>query len=190
MKLPRILEFARNILQTAVDEGDVAVDATIGNGHDTLFLAKLVGFTGHVYGFDIQETAITETTLRLEREKQKTHTTLFQTGHEALLEMIPVSDHEKITGAIFNLGYLPKGDKSIVTKPDTTIAAVEQLLTVMPKGGTIVLVVYHGHPEGMDERDALLQFVKDLDQDKVHVLQYGFINQKNNPPFIIAIEKK
>ncbi|CAM4235888.1 class I SAM-dependent methyltransferase [Lederbergia lenta] len=190
MNLPRILDFARNILQTAVNDGDVVVDATVGNGHDTLFLTKLVGSNGYVYGFDIQDAAIIKTNRRLETEELNKRTTLFQTGHEQLLKMIPIHDHQKITGAIFNLGYLPKGDKSIVTKPDTTIYAVEQLLTVMPKGGTIVLVVYHGHPEGMDERDALLQYVKNLDQENVHVLQYGFINQKNNPPFILALEKK
>ncbi|MEK3887662.1 class I SAM-dependent methyltransferase [Bacillus sp. FSL K6-3431] len=190
MNLPRVLEFARMILQTSVNIGDIVVDATIGNGHDTLFLAKLIGQTGHVYGFDIQEAAIIQTNLRLNRDNLSERTTLFQRGHEQLLAMIPEHDQRKITGAILNLGYLPKGDKSIVTNPDTTISAVEQLLTVMSKGGTIVLVVYSGHPQGAEERDVLLQYVKDLEQEKAHVLQYGFINQRNSPPFIIAIEKK
>lgn len=190
MNLQRVLEFARTVLKNAVKPGDSVVDATIGNGHDTLFLAKLTGPDGHVYGFDIQDKAIEQTKERLEAENMLNRITLFQTGHEKLLTMIPANDQKNITGAIFNLGYLPRGDKSIVTKPDTTISAVEQLLKIMPTGGTIVLVVYHGHPEGAIERDSLLQYVENIDQEQAHVLQYGFINQKNNPPFIIAIEKK
>ncbi|MBS4208601.1 class I SAM-dependent methyltransferase [Bacillus sp. FJAT-50079] len=190
MNLQRVLEFARTILKNAVKPGDIAVDATTGNGNDTLFLTSIVGPSGHVYGFDIQEAAIYKTQQKLDGENVSDRVTLFQTGHEHLLEVIPTRDHPNITGAIFNLGYLPRGDKSIVTKSDTTIAAVDQLLKVMPRGGTIVLVVYHGHPEGEIERDGLLKYAKDLNQEQAHVLQYGFINQKNNPPFIIAIEKK
>lgn len=190
MNLQRVLEFARTVLKNAVKPGDFVVDATIGNGNDTLFLAKLVGSEGHVYGFDIQETAIKQTTARLEEENMMDGVTLFQTGHENLLQIIPANDQQKITGAIFNLGYLPRGNKSIVTKPGTTISAIEQLLKMMPSGGTIVLVVYHGHPEGAIERDSLLEYVENIEQELAHVLRYGFINQKNNPPFIIAIEKK
>lgn len=190
MNLQRVLSFARTALQRAVRPGDIVIDATIGNGHDTVFLAELVGETGHVYGFDIQEKAINQTKQLAEAEQMLDRITLFQTGHEQVKELIPTDRYEKVTGAIFNLGYLPGGDKSIVTKPDTTISAVEQLIQIMPQRGTIILVVYHGHPEGATERDALLDYTTSLDQDTVHVLQYGFINQKNNPPFIIAIEKK
>ena len=76
--------------------------------------------------------------------------TLFQHGHENIKECIPANFHGKVTGAIFNLGYLPGGDKSIVTKPSTTISAIEQLLEIMAPEGIIVFVIYHGHPEGAD----------------------------------------
>ncbi len=171
--------------------GDIAVDATLGNGHDTAFLAGLTGETGIVYGFDIQETAIASTKLRLEENGVIDRVVLFNKGHEHIMSSIPGKHHGRVSGAIFNLGYLPGGDKSIVTKSDTTISAIEQLLEIMTPEGIIVLVIYHGHPEGMEERDDLIRFVKDgLDQKKAHVLQYQFINQVNNPPFVIAIEKR
>lgn len=190
MKLIPILPFARSILEKAVTPGDSVVDATLGNGHDTVFLAKLVGPNGHVYGFDIQEAAILNSKERLEEQKLFDQVTLCHDGHENLKEYIPSFHHGKVTGAIFNLGYLPGGDKSIVTKAQTTISAIEQLLSIMAVEGIIVLVIYHGHPEGEVERDLLIDYVQTLDQKKAHVLQYGFINQTNHPPFIIAIEKR
>lgn len=190
MKLEGILPFARSLLRRAVQNGETVVDATVGNGHDTLFLAQLVGEEGHVFGFDIQKGAIHNTTKRLEEEGLINIVTLFHQGHEELSTSIPPHYHGKIKGAIFNLGYLPGGDKSVVTKPNTTITAIRQLIEMLAPEGMIVLVIYHGHAEGAIERDSLLTFVKELDQKKAHVLQYQFINQENNPPFIIAIEKR
>lgn len=190
MKLERILPFARNLLEKAFLPNSVAIDATLGNGHDTYFLAKLASGTGHVYGFDIQEQAIHATKERLAVENLSDRVTLIHRGHEELKNSIPEAAKGQITAAIFNLGYLPGGDKSIVTKPETTISAIEQLLDCLAVEGIIVLVIYHGHDEGALERDELLQYVKGLDQQKAHVLRYQFENQKNNAPFIIAIEKR
>ncbi|RID86540.1 16S rRNA (cytosine(1402)-N(4))-methyltransferase [Peribacillus asahii] len=190
MKLDRILPFARILLEKAVQPGDIAVDGTMGNGFDTVFLANLTGEAGHVYAFDIQSEAIQNTTAKLEAEQLSERCTLFHAGHEQLKDLIPEKETRSLTGAIFNLGYLPGGDKTITTKASTTISAIEQLLEKMKPEGIIVLVIYHGHPEGAIERDELLAYVKHLPQDKTHVLQYGFINQVNHPPFIVAIEKR
>ncbi len=190
MKLERILPFMRTLLGKAVSAGDVTVDATVGNGHDTLFLANLVGPEGKVYGFDIQEEAIQSCSSKLSAQNLNERVSLFQKGHEHVKASVPEKDHGKITGAVFNLGYLPGGDKSIVTGPTTTIAAVEQLLDIMAPEGIIVIVIYHGHPEGQLERDSLLEYAKNIKQDEAHVLQYQFINQQNHPPFILAIEKR
>jgi predicted methyltransferase len=190
MKLERILPFARTLLEKAVKPGDIAVDATVGNGHDTLFLSGLVGSEGRVHGFDIQEQAIASCTAKLEDRQLAERVVLYQKGHEHVKASLPADCHGKVTGAIFNLGYLPGGNKSIVTVPQTTISAVEQLLEILAPEGIIVIVVYHGHPEGQRERDSLLGYVESLDQGQAHVLQYQFLNQKNNPPFIIAIEKR
>ncbi|MCM3767105.1 class I SAM-dependent methyltransferase [Neobacillus niacini] len=190
MKLERILSYARLLLEKAVGPGDVVVDATLGNGHDTLFLAQLVGETGKVYGFDIQEQAVAAAYDRLSGHGVSDRATLFHAGHEKAADLIPAENHGKITGAIFNLGYLPGSDKTVVTKPETTIAAIEQLLEMMAREGIIVLVIYHGHEQGAVERDAILGYCRTLDQKTAHVLKYQFINQQNNPPFIIAIEKR
>ncbi len=190
MKLDGILPFARHLLIKAVSPGDIVVDATVGNGHDTVFLAELVGQSGFVYGFDIQEQALRKTKIRLEEKHDPKQVSLFHKGHEHLLSCIAESHHGHVSAAIFNLGYLPGGDKKIVTAPNTTISAIKQLLEIMAPEGIIVLVIYHGHDEGAVERDELLKYVMQLDQKKAHVLQYQFTNQQNNPPFIIAIEKR
>ncbi|MBO0960308.1 methyltransferase domain-containing protein [Neobacillus sp. MM2021_6] len=190
MKMERILPFAKSLLEKAVLPGDVVIDATVGNGHDTVFLAELVGETGKVYGFDVQQEAIGATRDRLTEHGLLKGVTLFHAGHEQLSERIPIDDHGKIRGAIFNLGYLPGSDKTIVTRAETTIAAIEQLMEMMTPEGIIVLVIYHGHVEGAVERDLLLRYCQQLDQKKAHVLQYQFINQQNTPPFIVAIEKR
>jgi predicted methyltransferase len=190
MKIDRVLTFAKVLLEKVVKPGDVVVDATIGNGYDTVFLANLVGDNGKVYGFDVQEQAIKATKDRLSQSGLLERVTLFHKGHEKLSESIPTRHHGLVTGAIFNLGYLPGSDKTIVTRPETTIAAIEQLLAIMASEGIIVLVIYHGHDGGAKERDTLLQYCQQLDQKSAHVLQYQFINQKNNPPFIVAIEKR
>ena len=190
MKLDRVLDFAKLLLERAVQQGDITVDGTMGNGHDTVFLAQLVGESGHVYSFDIQEQAIHTTANKLETEHLQKPCTLVHDGHEQIDTYIKEEHAGKITGAIYNLGYLPGGDKSIITQADTTIASLEKLFDMMAPEGIIVLVIYHGHPGGEAERDALMHFVQNLSQQKAHVLKYDFINQVHSPPFLIAIEKR
>ncbi|WP_100373831.1 class I SAM-dependent methyltransferase [Bacillus sp. FJAT-45037] len=190
MKLLGVLPFARFLLERSLEPADVAIDCTAGNGHDTLFLANLVGERGHVYSVDVQDEAIQQTHNRLIEAGLRDRVTLKKVGHEHVTDLISSYQHKKVKGAIFNLGYLPGGDKSIVTHASTTIQAVESLLAIMPKGGVIVLVIYHGHEEGALERDGVMNYVTSLDQKKVHVLNYSFINQANQPPFIVAIEKR
>ncbi|MFB6467599.1 class I SAM-dependent methyltransferase [Cytobacillus sp. Hz8] len=190
MILDRVLPFARTIMEKAAGPNDIVVDATLGNGHDTVFLANLVGPRGHVYGFDIQKQAIINTRARLKEHNLEERVTIFHSGHEHVAELIPTLHHGEIKGAIFNLGYLPGGDKSIVTTPKTTLQAVQSLFDILAPEGVIVLVIYHGHEEGAVERDQLLSYLTEIDQKTAHVLQYQFINQKNHPPFIVAIEKK
>ncbi|MDQ0208202.1 class I SAM-dependent methyltransferase [Alkalicoccobacillus murimartini] len=190
MKLKGILPFARELLDHAITEGDTAVDATAGNGHDTCYLAKLVGQKGRVYSFDVQEAAVEATKARLHKEELLERVDLHHTGHEHAVEMIQPEHLPTLKAAIFNLGYLPGSDKSITTHAETTIKAISGLFHAMTAEGIIVLVVYHGHAEGAIEKEAILDYVRQLPQEKAHVLQYGFVNQKNAPPFIVAIEKR
>ncbi|MCG7338402.1 class I SAM-dependent methyltransferase [Staphylococcus sp. ACRSN] len=186
MKIERILPFAKSLITSHTHEDSIVIDATCGNGHDTLFLAEQVP-NGKVYGFDIQSTALQNTS---EKTNHLNNVSLIQDGHERVKEYISNDDYGHIDVAIFNLGYLPKGDKSIVTKAETTIAAINNIFDLLSTEGIIILVIYHGHPEGKVEKDALHDFLTNFDQNKAHVLQYQFINQQNDPPFICAIEKR
>lgn len=183
MNLELILPYVKTLLKSTISAGDQVIDATSGNGHDTLFLAQLVGINGHVYAFDVQKTAIEATLLRLGKSRE--NVTVIHAGHETISSYVTA----EISAAVFNLGYLPGADHSIITSPKTTIQAIESCLNLLKVGGLVVLVVYHGHEGGGYERDGLLDFVQNLPQSYVQVLKYEFINQQNQPPFVLAIEK-
>ncbi|GGB61530.1 putative rRNA methylase YtqB [Lentibacillus populi] len=185
--IKNIIAFSHQLLRESVQPGDIVIDATAGNGHDTVFLSNLVGENGHVLAFDIQAKAIEAVRMKL-TEQHIENTRIIHDSHENVA--VYLNEVDRIGGAIFNLGYLPGGDKSIITHGESTIIAVETILELLKNNGVIVLVIYHGHKGGVQEKEAVLQYVKQLDQQKFNALQYGFINQINNPPFIIAIEKK
>ncbi|GAF15873.1 SAM-dependent methyltransferase, MraW methylase family [Bacillus sp. JCM 19046] len=189
MKLAGVLPYARSLLQSSVEPGDIVVDATAGNGHDTLFLANLVGETGTVISCDIQAEAIRATKNRIEAAGLESRVSLFNQGHQSL-NTISLFNKAPIKAAIFNLGYLPKGDKSITTNGNTTILAIEQLLERIVPKGLIILVIYHGHPEGKVEKDEVMSYLQTIPQEEAHIASYGFINQRNAPPFVVAIEKR
>ncbi|MDU2947144.1 MAG: class I SAM-dependent methyltransferase [Staphylococcus epidermidis] len=186
MKLERILPFSKSLIDSHINHNSIVIDATCGNGNDTAYFAQHVP-NGFVYGFDIQEQAILNTH---KKTKDYSNVKLIQSGHENAKLHIPTQHHGCIDAAIFNLGYLPKGNKEIVTKPETTIMAINEIFDILSIEGIIILVIYHGHEEGKVEKEALLEFLQNFDQNKAHILQYQFINQKNNAPFICAIEKR
>ena len=190
MKLERILPFSKKLFKQFVEPGSIVIDATCGNGQDTAFLAELVGDTGKVYGFDIQKEAIEKTRLRLTEEKLQSRVLLFETSHTNMAVSIPTDMHQHICATVFNLGYLPGGDSSITTLADSTIEAIKQALYLTKIGGLVLLVIYPGHDTGKIESERVLEFVKQLPAHLYEVLQYGFINKKNAPPYILAIEKK
>lgn len=185
MRLERVLQYAQTLLQSAVGNGDIAVDATAGNGHDTLFLAELVGDDGFVYAFDVQKQAVDATLHRLLDHALEHRAIVLNDGHENVAKYVD----KPVSGAIFNLGYLPGSDHEVITRPNTTIQALKSLLQLLKIGGIVVLVIYHGHEGGKEERDEVIRFVSALPQKSIHVLRYEFLNQKNDPPFVIALEK-
>lgn len=185
MKLKRVLQYAQDLLADAIEEGATVVDATAGNGHDTLFLAKLVGDHGQVYAFDVQKAAVDATLLRLLDEGLEHRALVLNDGHETVAKYVT----KPVSAAVFNLGYLPGSDHDIITKPNTTITAIKELLQLLTIDGVIVLVIYHGHEGGKEERDAVIEYVSSLPQKHVHVLKYQFLNQQNDPPFVIALQK-
>ncbi|MDI3328719.1 MAG: class I SAM-dependent methyltransferase [Alicyclobacillaceae bacterium] len=190
MILPPALALSHQLIRQVTQPGDIVIDATVGNGHDTCFLAECVGPTGKVYGFDIQSLALTRTAERLLQQNLLERVHLIHAGHEAMRQFIPDEHHGAIRAVMFNLGYLPGSDKSVTTQADTTIAALEAALHLLTLGGLISVVIYSGHPAGKMEQSALYQWASQLDQQAVHVAVYQFLNQKGNPPSLMAMEKK
>ena len=178
--MKRPLEMAHDFLAQVITPEDIVVDATMGNGYDTLFLAKLAK---QVYAFDIQEQALEKTSQRIQ-EAGLTNVDLILQGHETVDEYVT-----EVKAAIFNLGYLPSADKSIITQPQTTLEALEKLCQMLMKGGRIAIMIYYGHEGGDIERDAVLDFVSQLPQQEYTATIYRTLNQINNPPFLVMIEK-
>lgn len=178
----RILEFAHKTLKDKVSCNDICVDMTIGNGNDTLFLAKIAKF---VYGFDIQQQAI-ENTTKLLNDNNIDNYQLFLSSHENIDKLVK----EKVKAFIFNLGYLPAGDKSITTNYDSTIIAINNALKLLDVKGVIIIVVYVGHESGKIEDEKINEYIKTLNQKQYDVVSYRFLNQINNPPYCIVIERK
>ena len=178
--MKRPLEMAHDFLAQVITQEDIVVDATMGNGHDTLFLAKLAK---QVYSFDIQKQALEKTSQRLQ-EAGLTNVELLLQGHETVDQFVT-----EVKAAIFNLGYLPSADKSIITQPQTTIESLDKLCQMLIKGGQIAIMIYYGHEGGDIERDAVMDYVSQLPQEEYTATIYRTLNQINNPPFLVMIEK-
>lgn len=173
-----ISDFVKEYLKENINKEDIVVDATIGNGHDTLFLSDISKF---VYGFDIQQQALTNTTKLLE-SNNKTNYKLFLKSHEYIYDY--VSDFK---GVVFNLGYLPNSDKSVTTTKETTVKTLTTLTTKMNSKTFIIITCYIGHEEGKIEAGEVLKFASNLD-NSFSVLKYEKLNS-NNAPYIVLIEK-
>lgn len=184
--LPSILNYAHQILAQAIQVGDTVIDATAGNGHDTLFLAQQVGENGKVWAFDIQNQAIENTQQRLKNAQICHRVQTILASHEHIADYVA----QPVAAAIFNFGYLPGGDKQLTTQTQSSLNAVQSVLKLLKKGGVAVLVLYPGHPEGAIESQVLQQFAANLPQPLFSVAHYAFINRKNQPPHIIMIEKQ
>lgn len=185
--IKNIVAITHQIMKTTVAAGDAVLDATVGKGNDTVFMAQLVGQTGRVYGCDIQAKALELATKRLATEGLLDRTTLFHSGHEHIGALLP--DAVKLKLAVFNLGYLPTGDKAIITQPQTTIAAIQQVLPRLPAGGVILIAAYIGHEGGHAEYSGVLDYLSHLPQNQYHIGKFEFINQENMPPKLLILER-
>jgi methylase of polypeptide subunit release factors len=178
--MAKITDISHLLLKNHISIGDLVIDATCGNGFDTLFLASLVGSTGIVHAYDIQEQAINNAK---NITKEYNNIIFHHESHENI-------DLENIKAVIFNLGYLPKGDKSITTTYESTKKIITKLVNSFDKNKKmlILIVVYVGHNEGEKESNWLEEFTSSLDTTYM-CCKYQPINQHNSP-YIITIEKK
>lgn len=164
-----LVQQAHVAFSAIVKEGDTAIDATVGNGHDTLFLAREVGESGKVYGFDIQEAALDTAYKRLQAEGMADRVSLYHAGHEAMAVVLPESVRGRVKAVIFNLGYLPGGDKQRTTAISTTLAALGQALSLLAPGGAISVLAYTGHPGGREEAEAVQEWAGSLPDEYCQV---------------------
>ena len=180
-----LLAMHKLFLGNHIKNGSIAVDFTMGNGHDTAYLAEAVGPTGHVYAFDIQEQALEHTRARLTDMGLIDRCTLILDSHANALSYIS----EPICAGVFNLGYLPSGDHNLATKADSTLCALEQGLTLLKKGGLMTVCIYSGGDSGFEERNAVLTYLKELDPRKYLVIVSEYYNRPKHPPIPVLVVK-
>ena len=186
--LPDAVELARRLVASRLQRGDVALDATVGNGHDALWLARLVGAEGLVIGCDLQAAAVEATRIHLATASVTCRTRLAQMDHTQLTEMVQESEKPQVRAVMFNLGYLPGSDKTITTKPASTLSALESITTWLPSGAIITVVAYPGHAGGTAERDTVLHWAMQLDSEKWCAQQWRALNRKRPAPELVAVE--
>ena len=172
-------------LRQRVRPGDLVLDATCGNGLDTLLLAELAGEGGRVWGFDVQPRAIAATRALLEREGRLSAVELVQAGHERLSEFVPFGLH----AAVFNLGYLPGGETSLVTSPESTVSALGQAASLLDRGGIITVSLYTGHEGGPEEALAVESWGASLVPKNFNVWCSRQLNRPGIAPYLILVER-
>ncbi len=180
-----LLALHKQFILAHLREGDVAVDFTMGNGHDTAFLSKAVGESGHVYAFDVQQQALDCTKDLLARANCPENYTLVLDSHHKVKEYVK----EPIRAGMFNLGYLPGSDKSVTTMRVTTMPAIEAAIDLLDHGGVLTVAVYPGHAEGDAEGKMLDDYFATLDRKKICCTQIRILNSPTSP-FFTVVEKK
>ncbi len=180
-----LLDLQKHFILTHLKEGDVAVDFTMGNGHDTEFLSKTVGESGHVYAFDVQEMALTSTRKHLAEVGCPENYTLIHDSHHNVKNYVK----SPIKAGMFNLGYLPGSDKTVTTMRETTLPAIEAAIDLMDRDAIILVAVYPGHAEGEAEGKMICEYLSSLSRYKVCATRINILNSPTSP-FFILIENK
>lgn len=189
--LPSAVRWSHLLLSDRLRVGDIAIDATAGNGHDTLFLANAVGPGGHVYAFDVQEAAVHCTRQRLiDAGVDPGSYTVFHAGHETMKDRVPAEAQGSVKAIMFNLGYLPGSDKTVITQCSATVTAVEQGLELLAAGGLMTIAVYPGHDGGAEEARAIEALASNLDPRAFEVQHLRPVNLSASPPTCWVIWKR
>ncbi len=184
----RLIPLSQQILRGVIQEGDCVIDATVGGGYDTLFLAHCVGESGSVIGFDIQEQALTLTSEALTAAGVDARVTLHHSSHEHIAEHIPAGLAPRVV--MFNLGYLPGGDHAVVTQPDSTLRAVKAALELIRIGGIVSIMTYPAHEGGEAEYEQLHSYLYALPQKQYTVMHSRCFNASARAPQLWNIQKQ
>jgi glycine/D-amino acid oxidase-like deaminating enzyme len=184
-----LTESAHTIIRTVLRPGDIAIDATAGNGYDTQFLAECVGPSGKVFSFDIQATALAATSERLKAAGLNNVTLLHRSHaelHSALVELAAGS----VSAVMLNLGYLPGGDKSLTTQIESTTAAIRGGLSMLAPGGMMTIVAYPGHPGGSEEAAAVEELLNGLDRAEFEIREPFAETQNTGGPRLFVVRPR
>ena len=184
IKQSQITYWCHEIIRSQAEAGGCYIDATMGKGNETLFLCELAGENGKVLAFDIQQEALdaTRELLRIHGKEQQAE--LILDGHE---HMDRYAMEESTDVICFNFGYLPGGDHKLATTYQTSIEAIGKGLGILKHGGMMSLCIYSGGDTGFEERDAILDYLKQLDPTQYMVLLSCYYNRPNNPPIPVFI---
>jgi ubiquinone/menaquinone biosynthesis C-methylase UbiE len=188
-----LAQVAHKLIKERLHPGAFAIDATIGNGYDTAFLVEQVSPSGRVYGFDIQQAAIDSTRARVEAccviGGAAPILTLVQASHAEMAEKIPGQDHGKIDAIMFNLGYLPGSDKSIITQTPSTLAALAAASRLLSGNGILTILVYPGHPGGDQESAEVKNWCEQLDEAQFKIRVFHCKEDKASAPRLYVVDK-
>lgn len=171
-------------MKSEIAAGDFAIDATAGNGHDTVFLAGAVGESGKVLAIDIQEQAILSTAARLESEGLRDRVKLHLGCHSELAKTVGEQSPRAI---VFNLGYLPGGDHELITRTEKTLKALSVAAEILIPGGILAIVCYPGHQGGCEEAAAVEAFIASLPRHRT--ARYGMLATEKPAPFLLLSRK-
>lgn len=183
---PRPTVLAQALLRPWIREGDVVIDATAGNGHDTVFLAECVGVTGKVLAFDVQQAALVAARNRLAEAGYQERVEFF---HEPHSKMGAYASHETVAVIMFNLGYLPGEDHELTTLTGETLAALEVAVRTIKPGGALSVICYPGHASGAEEAEAVEALMSQLTGQGWRVAKYGAIGTRRPAPFLLVATK-
>ena len=197
MRRISLVNVAHKLIKDKLHPGDIAIDATVGNGHDTVFLVEKVSPSGRVYGFDIQQAALDSTWAKLQsgcRAGEKVYSdtfllTLIHASHADMAEKIPAQFHGKISAIMFNLGYLPGGDKNITTRTESTLTALAIASRMLSSNGILTILAYPGHQGGDQESIAVKNWCEQLDEKQFGVRIIYSTEDKVSAPRLYVVDK-
>ena len=183
----RLTEVAQTWIAEVIQKGDAVVDATLGNGADALFLAQKIGEAGVLFGFDVQAQSIQTCQALLAHQPCQQH--LLLAGHETMKANVPQHFHANIKAIMFNLGWLPNSDKSIITHADTTIIALEHSLELLAPNGRMTVMVYPGHQGGETEAEQVITWLTQTCQQPLFDLNKIVLPNRPTAPILLQVTK-
>lgn len=179
---PKPTALAHRLVEGLLEDGALAIDATAGNGHDTLFLAERVGESGRVLAFDVQAAAIEAARARVSAAGWAERVGFLTVSHAQMADHAAAGS---VAVVMFNLGYLPGENHDLTTCAESTLVALDAAVRVLRPGGGLSVVSYPGHPAGAAEAEAVAEWFCRLAESGWRVARYGAVGTRRPAPFLL-----